>query len=293
MPDLDVHAFADLWEHVRLLSDRPRNEALLELLRRRAPGARVLEVGCGTGLLSCVAARLGATHVHAVEPTAQAELARALVAANGLGDRVTVHEAMIEDLDPEPVDLVFSELLNADPFAEGIVSASAAAARWRAPRGHLAPHTLRVHLAALGDDRSAGEVHQARTELQRLATAHGLELGPLLDGLDTLEPYPFLAPTLGRCGPLVEAFALPLGTGDEPPEALDLALPWPHEGPVRAIAVAFAADLDDGLVLANPPGQPGHWGHLVLGLPAPAEADDGVLELTLFVDEGELSVERA
>ena len=57
---MDLSQFADPWEQLRLLSDAPRNALLIELLRRRAPGARVLEVGCGTGLLSCAAAALGA-----------------------------------------------------------------------------------------------------------------------------------------------------------------------------------------------------------------------------------------
>ena len=131
--------FADLWEHVRLLSDDGRTDALVRLLERHAPGRRVLEVGCGTGLLSCVAAALGAREVVAVEPTGQADLARQLVHAAGLGDRVEVVEAAIEDLSPRPMDLVFSELLNADPFAEGVVEVSRAARAWLADGGLLAP----------------------------------------------------------------------------------------------------------------------------------------------------------
>ena len=61
--------FANPWEHLRLLSDPDRNQALVTLLERRAPGATVAEIGCGTGLLSLVAARLGAKKVFAIEPT--------------------------------------------------------------------------------------------------------------------------------------------------------------------------------------------------------------------------------
>src|SRR5690606_20161346 len=142
------------WEHVRLLSDRPRNDALITLLRRHAPGARVLEVGCGTGLLSCVAAKLGAARVYAVEPTPLAEEARRLVAHNGLEGVVEVLEAPIEELTPRPVDLAFSELLNADPFYEGLVPAMEAAAAWG---GRLAPRRLRVWTALVRDDSSARE----------------------------------------------------------------------------------------------------------------------------------------
>lgn len=259
---MDVQGFADLWEHVRLLSDGPRNEALLALLRRRAPGARVLEVGCGSGLLSCVAARLGAERVYAVEPTAQAELARALVAANGLDDRVVVLDGMVEELDPEPVDLAFAELLNADPFVEGVVSAMGAAASWLAPGGHLAPSRLRVRLALVADDNSASEVASVRTVLRRLAEAHGLELGPLRDGLDGLEPYRYVAPDVTTLGQPVDLLDLDLHDAVVPDE-LVITVPKAVAAKAGGAALWFEAELDDGLVLANPPGRTGHWGVLV------------------------------
>ena len=53
-----LEGFADPWEHVRLLSDAHRNKALLDVLGRHVPGRSVLEVGCGTGLLSLIAARV-------------------------------------------------------------------------------------------------------------------------------------------------------------------------------------------------------------------------------------------
>ncbi len=286
---MHVHGFADLWEHARLLSDHPRNDALITLLRRRAPDARVLEIGCGTGLLSCVAARLGARHVHAVEPTAQIEIARQLVDANGLTDRVTLHEAAIEDLPPEPVDLVFSELLNADPFVEGLLEASDAGARWLAPGGHLAPQRLRLHLAATSSDRSAQEVSQARRALVELATAHDLRLDPLLEGLDTLEPYAYIAPTVEAVAPTVQALDLALGRGEVPPERIELRLPTEGLEAVRGVVVWFEAVLDEGLSMANPPGRPGHWGHLVLGLPRLVPAGQP-LALHLSIDDDELTV---
>ena len=88
---MDLSGFANPWEHIRLLSDSPRNEVLIQLLAKRAPGARVLEVGCGTGLLSCIAAKLGAAEVIGVEPTPLIEVARELVKENGL-NQVTLLE---------------------------------------------------------------------------------------------------------------------------------------------------------------------------------------------------------
>ncbi|HJL30481.1 MAG TPA: class I SAM-dependent methyltransferase, partial [Polyangiaceae bacterium LLY-WYZ-15_(1-7)] len=131
---MELEDFADPWEQVRLLQDRARNDALLALLERRAAGARVLEVGTAHGLFACLAAKLGAERVVAVEASPLAATARALVEANGLAGRVEVVEADLLEVDALPglargeVDLAFGELLNADPFVEGVVEAMEAAA---------------------------------------------------------------------------------------------------------------------------------------------------------------------
>ncbi len=286
---MDVHGFADLWEHVRLLSDRRRNQELLGLLERRAPGARVLEVGCGSGLLSCAAARLGAAKVYAVEPTAQVELARELVARNGLGDVVEVIEGMVEDVEPRPVDLAFSELLNAEPFAEGLLDAMDAAADWVVDGGRLAPGRLRLWVALVRENTSAREVRRVRKVLKGLSSRLDLDLGPLVDGLDTLEPYRFISPkavpvTGSQC-----VLDLPLGTGERPPEVVQVEVPVEKAGPVGGAFVWFEAELDDGVWMSNAPTDPGHWGHMVSGWPTEVGGATGgtvSIEVRLDPDEG-------
>ncbi len=262
---MDLAGFADLWEHVRLLSDTRRNDILIEMLERRAPGARVLEVGCGTGLLSCLAARMGATQVLAVEPTAQAEVARALVEANGLSGRVEVLDARIQDLEPRPHDVVFSELLNAEPFAEEVLQAMEAAAPWLAPTGHMSPRRLRVYLALARDNDTATEVRSVRRGLGRMAEQHRLDVSILLEAMDHLDPYRFISPRIRPATKPVCIADLAMGTGERPPETQRVCIPVEEPGPLGSVCIWFEAEIDDGLVMHNGPGQPGHWGHLVLG----------------------------
>jgi len=284
--------FADLWEHARLLSDPARTEALVQLLVRRAPEARVLEVGCGTGLLSCIAAACGADRVVAVEPTEQADLARELVGHAGLADRVTVHQAAIEELDPQPMDLVFSELLNADPFAERVVQVSRQAARWVAPGGHLAPARLRLFVAAVRADDSHVEARAAREGVAALAERFGLSLAPLQAALEALAPYPSLAPRVQPAGPGVQVMELPLGTDAEPPcEPMAVRLPCWGPQPVAGLTVWFEADLDDDLILHNRPDSDSHWGHLVIGWPRPVAPVGGTIDVQLCVDDGEVDAQ--
>ena len=60
---------ADQW-HYRMLNDKERNEAYDGAIKRALqirPGATVLDIGGGTGLLSIFAARAGADHVYCCE----------------------------------------------------------------------------------------------------------------------------------------------------------------------------------------------------------------------------------
>lgn len=256
--------FANPWEHVRLLSDRPRNDAMIALLARRAPGARVLEVGCGGGLLSCVAARLGARRVYAVEPTPMVETARALVAENGLGDVVEVLEGRVEDLVPRPVDLAFSELLNADPFSEGVLPAMDAARPWLAPGGRLGPRRLTVWAALAHAGGSAREARSAAAELRRLGGAYDLRVGTVLERLGGNLGYHGLSHGEAPAGPAVCVWDLELGSGARP-EPREVFLRADEPGPYAGLITWFEAELDEGLTLGNMPGAGGHWGQLVTG----------------------------
>ena len=70
----------------------------------------VLDVGTGTGILALFACQAGARKVYAVEASQSAEIARALVEANGYSDRIEIIEAKLEDVTlPEKVDIIISE----------------------------------------------------------------------------------------------------------------------------------------------------------------------------------------
>lgn len=283
-----VEGFSNPWEHVRLLSDRRRNQALLQMLEQLAPGRRVLEVGCGSGLLSCAAARLGATRVIAVEPGGMAAVARQLIAHNQLGDRVQLRAQRIEELEPEPVDLAFSELLNADPYVEGVVEAMQTASRWLAPGGQLSPRRLQVHAALVAAEGSAREVRDAQAEIERIAQRVGLEVEPLRAGLQTRQSYRYLAPSLRLLGPPVLAHDLVLGDGSQPPTRVELRMEAEEADAVAGVALWFRAELTDDLWLGNPPGQPGHWGHLVCAWPELVGVRaGGALRVPLQLDESD------
>jgi len=292
---LDVSLFAEPWEQVRLLSDGHRNSALLAMLRRRAPGARVLEIGAGTGIWVCAAARLGAEHVVAVEPSGMAELVRELVDRNGLQDRVTVLDALIEDLPPEPMDLVFSELLNADPFAEGVLESSAVARDWLPPGGHLAPNRLQIFAQLAHVEASAEESTAARAQIDGVAASLGLDLAPLV-GLAT---RPGVDRQLGQdatlLGPPGLLWDLDLTVEHATPEdPIEAWLPVRVGAlPPTGAVVWFRAWLDDGIALTNTPGTDNHWGQLICGWVEPGATDPRGVRVRAWLGDDGVVVEAA
>jgi ribosomal protein L11 methyltransferase len=76
-----------------------------------APGARVIDYGCGSGVLALAAAKLGAAEVHCFDIDPQALCAaRENAAANGVSAQVQVHEHA--DTLPPAVDVVLANILS-------------------------------------------------------------------------------------------------------------------------------------------------------------------------------------
>lgn len=69
----------------------PATRLAVAALEAHGPGERVLDVGCGSGVLAVVAARLGAPEVTAIDVEPEAVRATAAnAAANGVADRIDV-----------------------------------------------------------------------------------------------------------------------------------------------------------------------------------------------------------
>lgn len=112
--------FADALNHVAMLADGARVDAYRTAIQRNVRGKTVLELGCGTGLLSLLCAQYGARSVVAVEESSIADVAAAHFA--GHEDVITLVRRSSRDVTlREPVEVIVHELIGGDPLAEGLL----------------------------------------------------------------------------------------------------------------------------------------------------------------------------
>jgi len=107
-----------------MLNDTGRNTFYKSAIEQKVSGRTVVDIGAGSGLLSILAARAGATHVWAVEQDQQrAELAHDLVTRAGLGSVIEVVHAdfLTTSL---AADFYVSETINTQIFGENILELS-------------------------------------------------------------------------------------------------------------------------------------------------------------------------
>ncbi|KAF7964712.1 hypothetical protein HWV62_3685 [Athelia sp. TMB] len=117
--DDDSHYFESYGEndiHATMIQDKVRTSTYAQFIMTSPSlfqDAIVLDVGCGTGILSLFAAKSGAKHVFAVDASDIAEKATEIVKANGLDNIITVIRGKVEDIVlPEGithVDVIISE----------------------------------------------------------------------------------------------------------------------------------------------------------------------------------------
>jgi len=114
----------------------------------------VLDIGCGTGILSIFAARAGAKHVYAIEFAEIALFAEEIIKRNGLSDKITVIKGKMEEITlPVPqVDIIISEWMGYFLLYESMLdSVLWARDKYLVKGGKILPDKCCIYLAALED----------------------------------------------------------------------------------------------------------------------------------------------
>jgi protein arginine N-methyltransferase 3 len=151
--------------HYEMLSDHTRTSSYRTALLDnpgRLSDALVLDIGCGTGILSMFAAQAGAKAVVGVDCSDIIYQAMDIVRENGLEGKVSLVKGRLEEtqLPHEKFDIIVSEWMGYFLLFEGMLdSVLAARDKYLAPGGMVLPSRCSIHLAALSDvDRYNGLV---------------------------------------------------------------------------------------------------------------------------------------
>uniref|UniRef100_UPI00358E794D uncharacterized protein isoform X2 n=1 Tax=Myxine glutinosa TaxID=7769 RepID=UPI00358E794D len=150
-------SYAQLSIHEEMLKDRVRTQSYQDFIYKNKDLFKdkvVLDVGCGSGILSLFAAHAGACHVFAVEQADVVHWTRETIRENGFDDKITVIHGRIEDVDlpVDKVDVIISEWMGYFLLFESMLdSVFKARDRWLKPGGAVYPDSCALWLVGIGN----------------------------------------------------------------------------------------------------------------------------------------------
>ena len=144
--------------HEDMLRDKVRTKTYMNAIRkndRLFRGKIVLDIGCGTGILSMFAAKAGAEHVYGIEMADIHKSATKIVKENGFEDKITIINGKVEDvvLPVDKVDIIISEWMGYFLLYEGMLDTVLHARdKWLKPDGLLFPDRAVLYLTGIEDE---------------------------------------------------------------------------------------------------------------------------------------------
>jgi protein arginine N-methyltransferase 1 len=157
--DLDYYynSYSNHYIHEEMLKDKIRTDSYRSAIEGNKEAFNnkiVLDVGCGSGVLSIFAARAGAKHVYAIEKADIADYAKKIIKDNGLSHKITVIKSSVEDavLPVQKVDIIISEWMGYFLLYESMLdSVLFARDKWLVEDGIILPDRATINIAGIED----------------------------------------------------------------------------------------------------------------------------------------------
>ncbi len=169
--------------HVGMLDDETRSAAFIEAIRRTVrPEDVVLDIGCGTGVLSVAAALAGARRVYAIEASSMAEAAADLAKANGVEDRVTVLRGWSSRISiADRATVLVTETIGNDALEEHVMDiVTDAHKRLLAPSARVIPSVVQLRAALVRVPEPAlDRLTFTERNTARWTRSYGMDFSPM------------------------------------------------------------------------------------------------------------------
>ncbi len=268
--------------HRELLADETRTNAFREAIAKTVrPGDVVIDLGCGSGILSYFACQSGAARVYAIDSTRMANVTTLLARHLGFGDRITVIQKDSKDVElPERANVLISETLGVAGFDEGIAgSVKDACARLLTADARIIPSHLGVSLVPVELDYDYDK-HVAFWSEPHF----GLDLAPLRVFASNAIAFAHIRGNAYLAAPR-EMFSFELGEATDGRGAATFAAQ--RDGMLHGFGAFFTTTLIEGITLSNQRARETSWSQAFLPLEVPVQLRKGSrVDVELQMDDG-------
>ena len=261
-------SYRDVAIHKLMLQDVVRTEAYESALRKAVvPGSRVLDFGCGTGVLSIFASRFGAERVFAVDRSEFIQAAHDIARRNGITNIEFHHDDSESVKIDSQVDLVVSEWMGRFLFQEAMLGPLLRVRdKFLAAGGVMIPGKVSLHAGLVCDKYFYDDLSFLRRK------PYGIDFSPIADSplrqtsFEDFSPKQILKAT-------VDLGTFDLHTLREPPEVLEGVVVPDRKATIYGLCGWFSAELTEGIRLGTGPDDPPtHWGQLFFPFDEPFRA---------------------
>lgn len=138
----------------------------------------VLDVGCGTGILSMFAVKAGAKHVYSVDMSNIIGKAKEIVSLNGFDDKITLLQGKLEDIElpVKEVDIIVSEWMGYFLLYESMLDTVLYARdKYLVKGGLILPDKCSMYIAGIEDGQYKEE------KIHYWEDVYGFDYSPFID----------------------------------------------------------------------------------------------------------------